>query len=468
MLPADAALGLFEAFDGGGHRHDLAGGHHLAVADEVLATDLQAIHAELFGQEVDGRLVGDRHLGRAEAAHGAVGVVVGVDADHVHVDVGHAVGAGGMTCGLAHDGDARRGVGALLGVDLDLGRHQVALPVSAELVVDAQRVALVARGHGLGAVVVLAHDAAGLEGRKRKVELDAQVLAAAEGAARRGLHAANLLERQAEGDRKQALLLVDPLARRVNGQDVAVHVGHPRLDVEERVIDGLGLVGVLDRDEGLGHGRLGVPAPDGLAAHHVAARMDLGRALGKRLVDGEDAGQRAVVDLDELEGAVRDLGGLGDHHGHRIAGVTNEAACDQLLVAGDQAVGVGAGNVLGGVDGDHAGQGLGLNRVDAEDLGVGVHAAQDRHVQGVGPREVPAVLGLTRHLAAGVVAADAGAHRPHGVTQHGSLPCSTWRPAPPRPRPSCSPCSGRCCPPSPCGPLRGWDPGTSRGRPWPR
>ena len=101
----------------------------------------------------------------------------------------------------------------------------------------------------------------------------------------------------------------------------------------------------------------------------------------------EHGGQDLVGDLDQPQGLLGCLDGLGGHRGHPVADVANPVVEADLVVGMGVGPALPAGRVLdpGGVavvqHGMHAGNGCGLRVVDAQDPGVGVGAAQHLGVQ---------------------------------------------------------------------------------------
>ena len=397
--------------------HDLPGRHPVARSNQVLAAQLRLVHAERDGQAIDQSLVGDGHLGRPEAAHGSAGVLVGEDADDIDRDVRDAIGARGVAGGLAHDGDPGRGVGPLVDPDGDFRGRESPVAPGAEPVVDPDRVTLVARDHRLGARVAQADRLARVpQGREPQVDLDRDVLAPSERASGRGLQDAYALQRQAERERDQAALLVDPLAGHFDGQDRTVVTRAAGLEVEERVVDDLGLERVLHHDVALGERAGRVPFPDALLGQDVSLVVDARSVGAERLVDIEDRRKRPVLDADLAQRLDRGLFAARHHQGDGVSQVAHLAAAKHLLVAADQAVQVRPWNVQMCKDREDAGQPLGFAGIDRKDLGVRVRRAQDLGVEARLREEVLTVPGSAGCLVRGVQARRVGADhgRPHG------------------------------------------------------
>ncbi len=96
---------------------DLAGRARAAHLHRVAAAELDRIHAERGRELVHLRLVAERGLDGAEAAHRAARRVVGVDAVGVDVHVRHDVRPGAHRAGVADHGRRARRVRAAVQVD---------------------------------------------------------------------------------------------------------------------------------------------------------------------------------------------------------------------------------------------------------------------------------------------------------------------------------------------------------------
>ena len=140
-----------------------------------------------------------------------------------------------------------------------------------------------------------------------------------------------------------------------------------------------------------------------------------GRALGHALRGGGDRGQHLVVDLDQPERLLGDVGIGRRHAGHRMAlvqrllpgedGVTLalEIRVPQRAVVEDVS-GIARRQVRRRHGRHDAGQRIRLAGVDRPDPGVSVRAAQHLAVEQLGCREVGPVLRLAGHLLVAVVA----------------------------------------------------------------
>jgi hypothetical protein len=155
--------------------------------------------------------------------------------------------------------------------------------------------------------------------------------------------------------------------------------------------------GEPDDPVGGGEGAVGrllvarLPVVDAVVGLALLVVADDGSARLEGLLRGGHRRQRLVVDVDQFEGVVGDVGVLGHHAGDLLAlhpdlvgrqhrlGVARERRHPCQVVLGEQ---------LAGDDRDHAGERLRRRGVDRIDPGVRQRAAQDRHVQHAGQLDV--------------------------------------------------------------------------------
>jgi hypothetical protein len=238
--------------------------------------------------------------------------------------------------------------------------------------------------------------AAGAQGQHAGVDLHGQVLAGAEGAADPGQGDPDLLGRQVEARGELAAVDVQPL-----GRDIQIH---PALAV--------------------GHGQSGLGAEEGLVLHAhlvLAGDHDVGRevlvavadadvaqdvAVGVKRMGADDYGglgvdqrvQLLVVDLDVGGGPAGGLGVVGGYQADGLALVADVRPGQDRLVGDLEAVGLAAGHVLVGEDGQDPGHGQGLGGLDRADPGPWVGTADGRPPEHpLGP-EVGGVGELSLHL----------------------------------------------------------------------
>ena len=253
------------------------------------------------------------------------------------------------------------------------------------------------------------------------MDLDREVLAAAERAADAGEVDAYLLGGEREAGRDLVAVDVDPLRGDVDvDASLPVRDGEAGLGAEERLVLRAHLVDAADRDVAL---RVGVAVPDHDRADDVGARVVAeavagGRAvrverllLGRQLGIG-DGRQLLVVDLDGGGGAARLLGALGGDDRHRLAVVADAVDGEHRLVRDLEAVRLGPGNVGVRQDGVDAGRGEGRGDVDRADARVRVRAAQRVAPEHARRLEVARERELALRLRHGVRAEDALADAP--------------------------------------------------------
>ena len=283
-----------------------------------------------------------------------------------------------------------------------------AVPLHAGAVVDDVRMALgVRQGRFLARVDHLHRPLGGL-GQQRQVDLDGDVLFAAEAAADHGALDANLALRDADraGDAAEVL---DHLGGDANVEHAAlIRPRHPGFRLNERVLLIRHPEGVLDDQVRLGEARVHVPLADRPARHHVpqagigrVGQVLDGRARLQRLQRIEDARQDLVLDLDELERPLRDVQRLGGHQrdrlaveAHLIRGQHRHIRAAALLLAGlARHVGhqLDVGQVRRGEDAGDARQVARLAHVQPHDPRARLRAAEDLGVEHQRQREVARV-----------------------------------------------------------------------------
>ena len=217
--------------------------------------------------------------------------------------------------------------------------------------------------------------------------------------------------------------VVSALVRGKDHDPLPVGIGHGALRLQEGVLcPGSG--------ESLGQNVLGLcdglrrVAPlDVLVGQQVAVLMDQGRVRQHGLPGRADHGQLLIVHLHQGLGLGQDLRCLGGHQADGVAQIVGDIPHSDhgVPVLHQVAHLVLPGDVSGGIDTHHAGQGLGLLRMDGQHPGPGIGAADggavDHAVQinivGIGagagdllphihpghPRAQRPVLGRLRHRA---------------------------------------------------------------------
>ena len=390
-------------------------GHRIATVDEVAQAELDRVHPQRLGQLVHLRLGDEVALRRAESTEGPAGDVVRVGGEDVGLHVGDAVGAVDGQQQVAHHLVRRVDVGPRIGDDLRLGGDQSPVLRRRPLGVDEGAVPLVMAEDGLLAAPDDLHRALQLPGGQRQDDLHRDILTPAESAADGRVEDAHLLLRQAERVRHLMALLVRPLPAREHGDaPLLVEEGQPRLRLEVGMLLPRNLVVRLDDDVGLGEGGLHVAAADTVPRDEVPLedqfRMDGDRRVGRVEVRGFGLERlaRIVDDRQVLEGDLEPLhalfgGGLRlrDDGGDLIADEAHDVgtrsiaagAAEDGLVGVLQAVLVDR-HVGGGEDGDDAGDGQRLLRLDAQDAGVRTLGEAQFHIELTFHIQVLRVAGL--------------------------------------------------------------------------
>ena len=267
-----------------GHRgrlgDDLAGREPVAGRDRVADAQRDRVDPERGGEPVHLRLVGERDLDGAEAAHRAARRVVRVDDVRGQVRVRDRVGPGGEARRVgAHRGRAGR-VGPAVEHDPRADEHEPAVARGAVRVLHPARMAVHVADERLLAAVDHLHRPPGAQREQARVDLHRDVLAAAERAADAAEHEPDLLGRERQARRDLVAVDVQPLGGDVEVDAAgAVGDGQAGLRAEERLVLHPDLVGALDHDVGLGR-RLAVLDHDG--AQQVAALVERRRVRRHR------------------------------------------------------------------------------------------------------------------------------------------------------------------------------------------
>ena len=271
-------LGLAQsraAADDLGHRQrardPLSRRQRAAGVERVQQAQLHGIDLERLRELVHLRLGGEAGLDGAEPAHRAARRIVREDARRLDQRVRNRIRAARERRRVrGHRGRARR-VRAAVEQDLHAHADEPAVPRRAVLGANARRVPVHVTRERLLPVVDHLHGAARVQREQRRVDLDRQVLAAAERAADAGEVDPHLLLGQAEARRDLLAVDVQPLRGDVD-VDAALGVrdGEPRLRSEERLILAAELVLAFDDDVAL---RVGVAVDDPHRAHDVRARV---------------------------------------------------------------------------------------------------------------------------------------------------------------------------------------------------
>ena len=195
---------------------------------------------------------------------------------------------------------------------------------------------LVPGRHGFGPGVAQANRASlGLQRCKAEIDLDGDVLSPAERSSCGGLDDAHSFQRQTKGQRNQTPFFVDPLTRSLYCQSPAVVTRAARFEIQECMIDALGLNYVLDDDIRLIHCFRRIALPDVFFRQDVPLGMNLGRARLEGLLHGEDSRQGLVFHADLLDGFEGRSLGPPHGEGHGISQVAHPLAGENFLIAAD-------------------------------------------------------------------------------------------------------------------------------------
>ena len=337
---------------------------------------------------------------------------------------------------------ARLGVGvgvALVGQHVDPQAEHLAVVVQGQLAVHVEVAGEPGRDQVAGAVLdPLDRPADQQRGRggDHVARVDGHLVA--EAAAEVGRDDLDLVLGQPGDQREHRPVGVRGLGGHVDG-DLAgdrVDVGHAAAGLHRGRV-AAGVEGVeADHPVGLLEGPVGGLLVAGLPVVDAVVLLvflvvpdDRGAGL-EALLRGDDHRQRVVVDLDQLEGVVGDVGVLGDHAGDLLA-------LHAHLVGGQHGLGVAGqgrhpgqvvlGQQLAGDDRHHPGEGLGGRGVDRVDPGVGDRAAQDRHVQHARQVDVVDVVAPALEEAVVLLALDAPAQPALGRVLFGHLGLPSWR-----------------------------------------
>ena len=203
------------------------------------------------------------------------------------------------------------------------------------------------------------------------MDVEADVLASAEGAADAGERELDLLDRQPQRGRDLVTIAVQALGRDVELDAALGGDRQPGLGAERRLVLHPDLVGALDRDRRRGRQ---VAVADHQVAHDVAVGVDRFRVGG--CVRIRERRQGLVVDDDRRGGPTGGLGVLGRHDRDGFAHEPHDVRRQDRLVAHLEAEGALARDVVGGEHRVHARDGERRADVDRADAGVRVGRAQ--------------------------------------------------------------------------------------------
>ena len=392
--------------------------HRRAGPCGVFEPQLQRVHANLLGQDVEHALDRKRRDRRARRPVGGRFRPVAHDVVAHRVLVRGVVGREGAQARI-HDRRAREGAG--LELELALGGGDRAVLFDADL--DPHRGAR-GRARGLEHLVAAHHDLhrlPGLFGQQCGDRLEIDDGLAAKAAADLRRRHANIADRHAEQFRGQRADHEMPLARRPDlGLAIVIEAGDAGMRLDIGLVHRRGLELLVDDLVGLGKACIRVadleldPLRDirGLGRRRLDAAGDLvleeQRRVGlHRLVDIDDVRQYLVIDIDQRRRF------LGDRFADRRDRGDRVALIERLLARHDVARYVPeilrdplradifefmVGEVLGGDHRLDPGQCLGLRGVDRADAGMRMRRADDLAVERARRREIGAVHRAPGHL----------------------------------------------------------------------
>lgn len=193
-----------------------------------------------------------------------------------------------------------------------------------------------------------------------------------EGAPHAAQHESHLVLGKIEAGCDLPTVDVQPLRRDVQ-LDAAVGTrdGQAGFGAHERLVLHADLVAALDGDVAH-HGRVAVTQLDG--PEHVAVGMD--RSCDERHLRIDDGVELLIDHDDRFDRHLGDFGVLGGDRGDGLAVVAHDVAGEHRLVHVFEPVGRGAGHVLGGDHGVHAGDGERRTDVDRNDARRGVRRSE--------------------------------------------------------------------------------------------
>ncbi len=308
----------------------------LLLGDEVLAPQLEPVHAELVGEAVHRQLDPVGRLRPAGAADGVRAHLVREDAGDLDVDRRPLVAA-------AHHGEPERRderreqhhVGAQVGDDVGLAAGDRAVALRAERDRVDLIAAVMARGHVLGAGLgPLDRAPEPLGEREHERLLAVNLELRPEAAAHVRSHHAELVLRDTQHPAEDEAGDVGDLRRGVEGQAFAAGLGDRAARLDRRARGAVVDEALGDRDVGLRERRVDVPAghPPFMGLVGAEALPHERRAVLERGLGVDDDRLGVVFDDHLLGGVNRGTAARRHDHGDRVAHVLYLAALERPVV----------------------------------------------------------------------------------------------------------------------------------------
>ena len=395
----------------------LAGGGRVAVVHDVLLAEGERIHAERAGELVHMRLDSPVRLRRRRSAHRARRLVVRVREVRLNVDGREAIRPDCVHTGELGEEPGVGRVGTVVDDQLGAARRERAVGLHTGLELDHHALAamvgsdelLAAREHEL-------RRALGLAGNRRHVGLKVELALATEAATEVGDDDTHLVLGHAEGVRNAGAGVERHLGGRPDRDLIAMPLGDDGARLDRRGVLHVSDVALADNMIGCGKARLDVAVDDRRVARVVAVADDVvrvpvvlpvgvheRRASGERRLDVVDDRQGLDVDLDQIARVLCDLGRCCGHGGDDLALEAHVLLREQPSIL-DVAAVLEVGGVLVRDDGEDAGQGLGLGRVDAREATGGDVGVQKLAVRKSGQLQIGRVAAKAGDLVFAVLA----------------------------------------------------------------
>ena len=230
----------------GARPHDLAGGESIAGVQNISLTNIPAVYADFFGEDIHDAFDGEMSLIGAEAAHGAAGGIICEDSLGFDIHVRHAVRSAGMAGGAKQAFAAGARVASGITDDSNPRGEQVAFGIDAHSVVQRHRMALGMELGGLLARKNCFHRTSQQVRGERGLGLDGQLFFGAESTARGSQLDFHFFRRQIQNFGDLSFVEGRALALREKFDAFSLGECQASFGLQKRRIDRLGLECVLD------------------------------------------------------------------------------------------------------------------------------------------------------------------------------------------------------------------------------